>query len=219
MSRFSGRCDLYDTICMRHPRTKEGKDDKESLRASPVWYSDELECFEDFKKETGGVMYQHKKVKVTRFNQDLVAKMCPGLKIVEHKNVVKDKRYKSGEKEVVTYTYEYYGTEYPTLDALNKQHVYVRTEIHFETLLDVIPYYGYVVASACYSDGHATIYLARKSEPDAEYEEGIDYGFDQTRVRDYYKRELQKHYIEVVALYYADEAKRIMDNREKYLLK
>lgn len=219
MSRFSGRCDLYDSICMSHPRTKEGKDDKESLRASPVWYSDELECFEEFKRKTGGVMYQHKKVKVTQSNQDLVAKMCPGLKIVEHKNVVKDRRYKSGEREVVTYTYEYYGTEYPTLDALNKHHVYVRTEIHFETLLDVIPYYGYVVASACYSDGHATIYLADKSEPDAEYEEGIDYGFDWTEIRSHYKSELQKHYVEVVALYYADEAKRIMDNREKYLLR
>ena len=56
MSRFSGKCDLFDHMCMEKHRTKDGSDKKEDLEKASVLYSDPVECFEIFKKKTGGVL-------------------------------------------------------------------------------------------------------------------------------------------------------------------
>ena len=57
MSKFSGKCDLYDHIMMEktYPDSKNPN----------ILISNELECFEIFKKRTGGKLYQHLKIELT----------------------------------------------------------------------------------------------------------------------------------------------------------
>ena len=120
MSRWSGKCDLYDTIMMLHHRTKDGSDKKEDLDKASVLYSDELECFNEFKEKTGGVIHQHQKIKVTLLNQELVEKKCKSFKIIKHTKEVEDKRFKETKRTDTYYTYEYWGKEYKDLKELNK---------------------------------------------------------------------------------------------------
>jgi hypothetical protein len=56
MSKFSGKCDLYDHVMME--KTYPDPNNKNIL------VSDELECFEIFKKRTGGILCQSRKVKL-----------------------------------------------------------------------------------------------------------------------------------------------------------
>ena len=112
MSRWVGKSDLFDTIMMQHFRCENGSDKKEDLDKARVYYSDELECFNEFKKKTGGVIYQHQQVIITEQNQILIEKKCSNFKVIEHIKEVEDKRYKDNKKKETTYTYEYYGKEY-----------------------------------------------------------------------------------------------------------
>ena len=112
MSVFSGKCDLCDHVMMYKHRTKEGSDRPEDLEKARVYYSDEMECFQEFVKRTGGVLHQHKGLTVTEFNRSLIEKLNPSFKVLEHTRQVADKRTKTGTREEVYYTYEYYGKEY-----------------------------------------------------------------------------------------------------------
>ena len=121
ISIYSGKCDLADHISgMGGWYNKEGKPVKFSDPDVHVFYSDEYQDFLAFKKATGGVMYHHKKVVVTEWNQNEIAQQNEFFKVIEHKETITDKRTKSGEKEKVTYTYEYFGKEYKSLKEINK---------------------------------------------------------------------------------------------------
>ena len=166
-----------------------------------VLYSDEMKDFEAFKKATGGVIHQHMRIKVDEWNQDLVAKKCEAFKILEHKRQVPDKRSKKGFREETYYTYEYYGKEYKTLKELNKKHIYITKDIHFNTLLDIIPYYPYIVCVACCNEGKETIFISDRSYVDEEEESALEHGWEHS-MTNYYRKELQDHYREVVLRYF-----------------
>lgn len=201
MSIFSGKCDLCDHIAgMGGWYDRSGKPVKMGEGVG-VYYSDEMQDFLEFKRRTGGVIYQHVKIKVTEWNQDLIAKKCSNFKIVEHTKVVPDRRTKIGQKEIKYYTYMYYGKEYNSLKELNKKHVYISKEIHFTTLLDIIPYYPYIIGIAVSNKDKLTIVIGNKSYVDEQEEEALQHGWEHSLV-DYYRKELQDHYRSVVLNYF-----------------
>ena len=122
MSRWSGKCDFADHIAgLGGWYDKDGNPVKFGQEGVGAYYSDELQDFREFKRKTGGVMYQHKRIKkIDEWNQDFVAKKCSNFKIIKHVNKVDDKRKKEGYREVVSYTYEYWGKEY-TQKEINKR--------------------------------------------------------------------------------------------------
>ena len=201
MSQFSGKCDLADWIAGQGGWfDKNGNPVKIGDKNVHVYYSDEMLDFKAFKESTGGVLHQHKKVKVDELNQDDVAKHCPDLIIHKHEEVVKDKRVASGEKTKTTYTYTYWGKEY-TLKELNKHGVWVTIDIHFDTLLDLIPYYPYNVSIGTRSDDKQVVYISDQSYVIKHRDSMIETG----HFNDYwehYQKELQKHYMEVVLEYF-----------------
>lgn len=202
MSKFSGKCDLYDHISMLKYRTKEGSDKKEDLDKAQVYYSDELECFNIFKERTGGILHQHKVMTVTPYNYEEVTKLTEGKFIaIPHTRTTADKRSKTGERTEIYYTYKYWDKEYITLKELNKHKVYITIDIKFDTLLDLIPYYPYIV-SVCYSiDNKEIVYISQESFVDSERDSHLEHGW-YSDYWQHYKKELQKHYLEVCQQYF-----------------
>ena len=107
-----------------------------------------------------------------------------------------DKRIKNGQREEKYLTYTYYGKEY-TLKELNKKGIWITIDIPFDTLLDLIPYYPYIVSMAC----GGTVYISQQSFVDEELEDHLEGGW-YSDFWQYYKKELQDHYQEVVLEYY-----------------
>ena len=154
MSRFSGKCDLFDSMMIGH--------------------EDELEAFNTFKEKTGGVLYQYRKVKVTESNRDWVAKHAD----LSWSNHTVEKTEKNGDKnEILATEYCYYNKPFESLKKLNKNGVYVKMEIHFNSILDLIPYYPYVPAVWASSEGKTTVVLPEKSfiEKELDYSLESDY--------------------------------------------
>lgn len=201
MSIFSGKCDLFDHIMTEKHRTKEGSDKKEDLDKARVLYSDELECFNIFKEKTGGVLYQHQEIIVTEENQNLVATKCKEFEIISHTNTVEDKRLKTGKKEIITYTYKYYNKEYTSLKELNKHSVFITIEIPFNTLLDIIPYYPYIITTCSYSQEKEIIVISNENYVLHERSRFYQGGYNSTYWIEYNQR-LQSHYIEVCQHYF-----------------
>lgn len=190
MSRFSGKCDLYDHIMMEKMYDKGGYFD-----------SDELECFKIFKEKTGGKLYQHRKVNVNFYNQEELAKQNEHFSIIEQKNKISDKRTKLGYREKTAYTYNYFGTEYKTLEALNKNGgVFVTIELPFENIFDLIPYYPYLTSVCACNEGKETIYITTESFVESELQDHLNYSCS-SNAYNYYCKELQQHYVELIEKY------------------
>lgn len=211
MSRYSGRCDLCSHIAGTGGwYDKNGTPAKIGDPDVRVYYSDEYQDFLEFKKQTDGTLYQHLRVEVTEWNQDFVAENCNNFKIIKHTKMVPDKRLKSGEKEVTEYSYIYFGKEYKSLKELNRKHVYIVKEIHFNTLLDLLPYYPYIVSSCCSSDGKQTVFISNISSVDEEENSALQCGWKRT-LTDYYRQQLAEHYQEVVLRYYNPTGREIIE--------
>lgn len=195
MSEFSGKCDLFNHIMSYKHRTKEGSDKKEDLEKARVLYSDEMECFKIFMERTGGVIHQHKRIHLDVHNQDFVASKCSALAITKH---VKKSLFSRKEKEY--YTYEYFG-EKRTLKYLHKHGVIITVDIPIRNLLDLIPYYPYIISIACCNDGKDTIYISDQSYAEEEYNTHLQHGWENSSYV-YYKEKLQDHYREVVLRYF-----------------
>lgn len=202
MSHYSGRFDVCDYIAGTGGWfDKDGNLVKFGDKNVHVYYSDEYLDFLAFKKATDGKLYQYQKVVVTEYNQKEVAEKLPGIfEIIEHKDIIEDKRVKSGKKEKITYTYKYYNREC-TLKELNKQGVYITVEVPFNTLLDLIQYYPYIVISSVHVDGKQKVYISKQSAVDTERESHYECGlFSDMWV--HYKEKLAEHYQEVVLRYF-----------------
>ena len=204
MSRYSGCCDLYDHISgLGGWFDKDGKPVK--FGKASRYYSDEMLDFIEFKRQTGGVIHQHKKVKVSKWNQEDVKNHCPGFNFTKHTRKIPDKRCKSGFREETYYTYTYYGKEYTSLKELNKKNIYITIDIHFDTLLDLIPYYPYIVSACSHnsdSSPESYVFISEKPYPIEQRDERlktgglIDYSFQR------YQRDLNEHFRDVVLEYY-----------------
>lgn len=201
MSAYSGKCDLADHISgMGGWFDKEGNPVNFGDENVHALYSDEWLDFLAFKKATGGVMYQHKKITLTPWNHEDVKKLCPNFDFQEHTRVVPDKRAKNGQREEKYLTYTYWDKEY-TLKELNKRGIWITIDIHFNTLLDLIPYYPHLVSMCYHKDGKEIIYISDQSFVDEELDGHLEHGW-YSDFWQYYKKKLQDHYREVVLEYY-----------------
>lgn len=190
MSRFSGKCDLFDHI----------------FSAASNW-SEYFKAFEEFKQRTGGVLHQHHRIKeVNSFNRDFVAERNRNFKIVKIEKQIPDMRFANGVKTVDEYEYEYYGKRYAEKQLKKKGGVFIDVEIHFETVLDLIRYYPYIV-SACYcGEGKEVVFISKESFVEEEFDDMLQYGHE--AMRDCYNQLLAEHCREVCQQLDADLEKR-----------
>ena len=225
MSKYSGQYDLYDHLSFEKMYNVTQEEFEMLKKITPEeqykWcrevykepadhtdhteifgVSDELECFNEFKRNTGGVIYQQQLVKVTAYNQEYIAEMSSGNLIIKPKTTfIKDKRTSNGERRVISCLYEYDGQEYTTLKDLNNHGIWIELPIKINTLLDLIPYYPYTVCETYTVDGREHIIISNNSSVCSDYLEAINNVY-QDDMAEYYKKELQNHYIEVVERYF-----------------
>jgi len=204
MSKFSGQCDFYDELGFLVERNPDG-----SLYSGKVedykgaLYSSEIECFYKFMELTDGKLYQHIPVKPTKENIKNLAKIIPDLKIISHRKDVPDKRKKTGIRTVTTYTYQYYKTEYKTVEEMQKDrnYLYIEQEIPIETLVDLIPYYPYINSHWVYNDDRTKckVYISRTNGVERDNQERLSLGF---KPATFFQSILQQHYIEIIQKYY-----------------
>ena len=102
--------------------------------------------------------------------------MCPEFKVLSHTVTLKDKRYKEGKKEKTFYTYSFRGKEYTTLDKLNKEHIYILRKIYFDNIVELIPYFPYIIACSSHSKDEEHIIISRKSYIEQIYDSNLEFG-------------------------------------------
>lgn len=182
MSKFSGKCDLYDHMMMKKLTP--------SVDNPNLLVSDEYECFNIFKERTGGVIYQSKQVQVTEYNKELIAEYCPyfSYEIVKLNGKKKSRcKYKLFDK-------------ISTLKEINQNGgVFVNIPIYFESIFDLIPYYPYIVSSSCSTNDSEHIVISNQSYPESRLNEMLANGY--LPCIDY-KKILQNHYIDVFKSYH-----------------
>ena len=159
MSKFSGKCDLYDHI---YTIGTKGTNDNMTM----------LEKFNIFKERTKGVIYQSKKMILTSVNID------NEIKNVNNPNILskfewfenkKDSRCKGGFKTVNKCKYFYYNKEYESLDAINKIGYYARREIKFNKPDELIKYYPYTIGILSSDPDSEYVEISSKSYPTEHY--------------------------------------------------
>ena len=200
MSFLSGKCDLADHIAgLGGYYDKDGNVIESMSDHTGPCYSDIYQDFLIFKKQTGGVLHQYKKIKeITPNNHDFVASKS-SLKVIKHVN------RKSGFRESIEYTYEYLGKEY-TAKELNKQGgVYITVDIHFDTLLELAMYFPYTISFMSVSDSKTNVVISEESYVERNYKELIQNGFETSR--DHYNKRLVD-YIKDLAFKYYDPSRR-----------
>lgn len=167
MSKFSGKCDLYDHITM----LKTYPDPENSNRL----ISNFDECFEIFKKRTNGVIYKHVQVELTKFNID--------------KFIAIDKLLSKKVNEKGKTIYTYWNKEYKTLKALNKKGYIAAMPIYFNSIYDIVQYLPYTIS---YSSSKESEYIILGS---SEVEERILYAlsnadFERIKELSHYREDL-----------------------------
>lgn len=209
MSQCSGKCDLLDHISgLGGWYDKDGNPVKFGQEGVKAYYSDIMQDFEAFKKRTNGVIYQHVKVKVEEWNQDYVKSHCKGFDFTKQTESINDKRCKSGKKEKYYYKYIYYGKEY-NLKELNKHGVYITKDIHFNTILDLIPYFPYLVTSSVYNGDTCIVCISNESYVEKCFKEHTWDSSD--AMCDIYRENLAKFTQEIVLNYFSDYKERTIE--------
>lgn len=172
MSKYTGKCDLYDHVFMIGCR---GTTDDMS----------ELEKFEIFKKRTGGVIYTHFPLELTKFNID------NEIKLVNNPDVLS--RNEDG-------TYTYYLTKYKNLKQLNKHKYYAVKEIHFDDILDLFPYLTHIISMMGSDENSEHIYITYQDYNTMREEESRLFGHEYRN--DFMKKYIKEDLIRIVKEYY-----------------
>lgn len=202
MSVYSGKCDLADLIFGQGGYfDKDGNSVKFGDEGVNGYYSDEWLDFLAFKKKTGGVLYQHKNVKVNSYNKGEIKEHCADFDFKEKVVKVADKRSKTGYREDKSYIYIYYGKEYTEKELNAEGGVYIKVEVRFETLLDLLEYYPYLTSAVVSNEDKITVFIHDRSFVDEEFDQLVKSGYV-SNLRTHYKHELAKHYAEVTLKYY-----------------
>ena len=206
MSIYSGKCDLADHIGgLGGWYNKDGKPIDFGDKNTYVYFSDEYRDFLAFRNRTGGMLYQHLKIEVTRWNLDYVKEHCEEFNYTKHIEQTPDKRAKNGYKEKIFYSYTYWNQEYTSLKELNKKGVYITLTIHFNTLLDLIPYYPYTVTMSCWDNDHEVVYISNQSYVIKNRNELLVGGYE--NMWETYNKTLQDHYRKVILTYFNPEGR------------
>lgn len=186
MSFVSGKCDIYDLIyasCRRN--------DWEMKKTA----------FEIFKEETGGKLYQNLTVELNAWNLDKEIEyinrpeyLSKEVEVIQ----VPDKRCKSGFKTKEKVFVKYLGKLIPLE---NKPKVCVRKVIYFEDMIDLVPYYPYIVASygKDVKDGEiiCSVTISKESYLDDRYLDNRKLGGDISYL-EHYRKNLKEELINTV---------------------
>lgn len=184
---------------MQKHRTKDGSDKKEDLDNARVLYSDIMECFRIFKEKTGGILHRDVHIDVNENNCKLVAEKCEEFKEFSFKTTplkVVDKRSKSGFREETLYTYTYLGEEYTEKELRKRGGVYIDDPIKFDNILELIPYFPYLVTMLYNSENKMVVYISEDSFAEREHIQHLQAGFDSSMIH-HYRKELAEIYYDV----------------------
>lgn len=197
MSKFSGKCDLYDHIMME--KMYPDKDNPNIL------VSDELECFNIFKEKTNGKIFQYKQIKLTDSNIEYWINHENNPELLSRTyvdTIIPDKRYKTGFKTKRIYSYTHMGKTYNSLKELNNAHYFGTIEITFDTILDLVPYYPYIISFCACSNDSETVYISNNSFVEDEFNQRLSYAEPNYTIYNHYKKVLTKHFADLVKRYF-----------------
>lgn len=138
------------------------------------------EKFDLFKQRTGGVLHQNIKVKVNKFNIDFLVENNQFLEKTDHN------------------TYLYFNKEYKTIKSLNKEGIFYRRKIHFDTMLDLVPYLPYIIGIMASDENGEYIEIGEHSYIDQQFLENLEYGYDSSNIWKSNMKRLQEEYIETI---------------------
>jgi hypothetical protein len=93
------------------------------------------------------------------------------------------------------------GTKYNSLKDLNNNGFYGTIEIKFNTLLDLLPYYPYIITMIVSDQEHERVYISNSSYVDMYTNDVVNYSEPKFRMLEIYREELKKHYIKVITEY------------------
>jgi hypothetical protein len=184
MSRYSGKCDLFDFLSMQ-----------KTYDHGNVISSDELECFNVFKQKTGGKIYQFCQVPFAATNTEFIKTLNDNKKLFTNAQSIEI----TGNGK---HPYRIDGKEYTIrqLEHSDKFWCGFEREIPIENIFDLVPYYPYLVTTSSSSGDHLKVVISGKPYPKSEYENALKWGRT-TRLRDYYEKELQNHYVTLLQEY------------------
>lgn len=213
MSCFSSKFDLFDYMS-----GISGWRDKDDNKVNDTYFNprheNEWEDFLVFKERTKGMLHQHLKVVVSEYNQEDIKERCSQFDFTEHIKVIKDKRFKTGVREEKYFTYTYWNKEYSSLKELNKKGVYITIDIKFDTLLDLLPYYPYIVSSSASTEDSLYIVISSKPYPLERRDTSLKTGGRLSDDLEYCTKKLQDHYQEVVLKYYNSTNREVIEELE-----
>lgn len=186
MSFVSGKYDIYDLI-YSHCRYNDWEDKKKA--------------FEIFKEETGGKLYQNITVELNSWNLDKEIEyinrpefLSKEVEVIQ----VPDKRCKSGFKTKEKVFVKYLGELIPLE---NKPKICVHKIIYFEDMIDLVPYYPYIVSSygRCEKDGKfiCNVNISKESYLESRYLDTRKLGGDVSYL-EHYRKKLKEELINTV---------------------
>ena len=196
MSQLSGKCDLLDAIFgmggYYNASTKEPVEfGDEDCRC---YTSDLLQDFEAFKKQTNGVIYQHKRIELQSWFRDeqfnFIKEHCKGFDFTHLSEEGKSVK-------ISDYNFTYFDKQY-SFRELKKKGVWIEAPIHFNTLLDLLPYLSHIVSCG----GFHHYVITDESYVDEHRNESIcDFAHDDIMFN-HYKKDLADLYMKVCQNYF-----------------
>ena len=183
----SGKCDLFDHIYEIGCKPEES----------------ELDCFNRFKEATKGILYQ---------NFDLSeVESTPSKYIIDKLIATGQLSHISHHPDKKGY-YVYYGKDYTYKSLIKNVPLTVTREIHFETMLDLIPYYSYIIshmASFVKDDSgkrSEIIYISRVPYIEQRCMSHCVYSGEKSDMwTKSYREECQSEFIRIYNTYYKDK--------------
>lgn len=192
MSMFSGKCDLYDYMSMMKSYQHDG-----------VIHSDELECFNIFKKKTGGKIYQTQHIPLTKYNMEMIRDMIASGTLITNIQEITITTGKTPYHIKYTVNKQVIEKDYTAnqIDGLNhKIYCFYNREIPFESIFDLVPYYPYLVAQANMSPDSIHIVISSESYIKESYESALKYG-KISKTCSMHAQDLQAHYLGLIKQY------------------
>ena len=84
---------------------------------------------------------------------------------------------------------------------MNEHGFYGDIEIRFNTLLDLLPYYPYIITMMFSDREQETVYISNASYVDTYMKDVANYSEPSFRMIEIYRETLKKHYVKVINEY------------------
>lgn len=217
MSTWTGKFDLCDEIMLTGAHYLTRKENEDDLDF-------EIRCLKLFKERIDDKLYQSFPLELNIFNIDKEIEYVNNPQILsktEHRKIVKDRRTKTGEREVVYYTYTLYGKEFANLKDIP---YYAHKVIPIKSILDLVRYYDYIMAVHSSSDEGDYVQLANESYNDERYvsyrRSGIETDYiekNKQELIDHYNKLVMRVTYNTIKMMKDDAGNKLKDNAFKYV--